>query len=53
MAGTLCDWLKDNADTIQAALEYIPNLIRKFQAGYDENSETLSDYIAAFLVFGI
>lgn len=53
MAGTLCDWLKDNADTIQAALEYIPNLIRKFQAWYDENSETLSDYIAAFLDFGI
>lgn len=53
MAGTLYDWLKDNADSVQAALEYIPNLIRKFQAWYDENSETLSEYITAFLDFGI
>ena len=53
MTGTLYDWVKDNTDTIQNAIEHIFNLISKFQDWYDENAETLSEYIAAFLDFGI
>lgn len=53
MAGTLYDWVKDNADTIQNAIERISNLICKFQDWYDENAETLSEYITAFFDFGI
>ena len=53
MAGTLYDWVKDNADTIQNAIERISNLICKFQDWYDENAETFSEYITAFFDFGI
>lgn len=53
MAGTLYDWVKDNADTVQALIGCVSNLLYKFQNWYDENAETLTEYIEAFVDFGI
>lgn len=53
MAGTLYEWVKDNADSVQALIGCVSNLLYKFQNWYDENAETLTEYVEAFVDFGI